>query len=264
MANKRRAEKSALPFSNATITAVLALVAALGGFGGYSVYKNSGAYGANFDSRLHTEFRVIDGDTIAIPADDQESEIRVRLLGINAPEVGECFASEATKALERKLRGYAFTFERDQEAIDDNGRLLRHLLITPENPAEGVRVINAELLREGFVRRQMNEKTTKYDSTYRSAASDAEIHGRGLWSACPIAAPSQSKLREQNSAPHPKDCDIKGNISEKGYGKIYLLPGCPNYNNITIDEKKGEQYFCSEKEAEAAGFTCSSSCDNAF
>ncbi|GEM_PF-537384 len=261
---KRGAKKDTLPFSNSTIVAVLALVASMGGFGGYSVYKNYGPYGANFDSRPHTEFRVIDGDTLVIPSDDQKSDIRVRLLGVNAPEQGDCFAVEARKALEGKLRGYTFTFERDQEAVDDNGRLLRHVIITPEDPAEGIRIINAELLSEGFVRRQTGEKTTTYDSTYRTAASEAEIQKRGLWSACPTVATSQSKLREQNSAPHPKDCDIKGNISEKGYGKIYLLPACPNYETVTIDAKKGEQYFCSEKEAQSAGFTKSSSCDNTF
>jgi endonuclease YncB( thermonuclease family) len=46
----------------------------------------------------HSVVSVIDGDTIVVESDDQEE--RVRLIGVNAPEAGECLAEEATRALE--------------------------------------------------------------------------------------------------------------------------------------------------------------------
>lgn len=53
------------------------------------------------------------------------------------------------------------------------------------------------------------------------------------------------------SAP-PGACAIKGNISRNG--RIYHLPGSASYARTTIDESKGERWFCSEREARAAGW----------
>ena len=74
---------------------VLAFVMAAGGYGGYTVVKNYGKYGANFEERLHLVEQVVDGDTLII-----ENNIRVRLLGIDAPESAECFGEEAKKELD--------------------------------------------------------------------------------------------------------------------------------------------------------------------
>lgn len=53
-------------------------------------------------------------------------------------------------------------------------------------------------------------------------------------------------------------CDIKGNISGD---KIYHLPNCLSYTKTTIDESKGERWFCSEKEAIEAGWRKAKNCD---
>lgn len=55
-------------------------------------------------------------------------------------------------------------------------------------------------------------------------------------------------------------CIIKGNISEKGYGKTYLVPGCYNYKTVKIDLSKCENYFCTEAEAMKAGFRKATNC----
>lgn len=50
-------------------------------------------------------------------------------------------------------------------------------------------------------------------------------------------------------------CDIiKGNISANGR-KLYHAPGMANYNQVKIDESKGEMFFCSEQEAVDSGWT---------
>ena len=43
------------------------------------------------------------------------------------------------------------------------------------------------------------------------------------------------------SAPPSPECTIKGNISEKGYGKLYFLEGYPNYLKVKVDTRKGER-----------------------
>lgn len=48
-------------------------------------------------------------------------------------------------------------------------------------------------------------------------------------------------------------CAIKGNIGRSG-SRIYHVPGSPSYDGTQIDEAKGERWFCSEAEAQAAGW----------
>jgi len=52
---------------------------------------------------------------------------------------------------------------------------------------------------------------------------------------------------------HRSGCDIKGNINSKGE-HIYRLPGGRSYANTVIDPARGERWFCSEAEAQAAGW----------
>lgn len=54
--------------------------------------------------------------------------------------------------------------------------------------------------------------------------------------------------------PEPTPCDaIKGNIGADGR-KLYHVRGeSPNFDQVVIS-KPGEQYFCTIKQAEAAGF----------
>lgn len=48
-------------------------------------------------------------------------------------------------------------------------------------------------------------------------------------------------------------CDIKGNIASDGE-HIYHVPGGGSYAATKISESKGERWFCSEAEAQAAGW----------
>lgn len=54
--------------------------------------------------------------------------------------------------------------------------------------------------------------------------------------------------------PEPPCEIIKGNISTRTGEKIYHVPGGANYNQVKIDEAVGEAFFCSEEEAQEAGF----------
>jgi len=49
------------------------------------------------------------------------------------------------------------------------------------------------------------------------------------------------------------DCRIKGHISEAGE-RLYFRPGDRSYEWVWISEAKGERWFCSADEAEAAGW----------
>jgi hypothetical protein len=50
----------------------------------------------------------------------------------------------------------------------------------------------------------------------------------------------------------PAGCAIKGNITENGH--IYHMPWSPWYGKVKIDPAQGERWFCSEAEAQSAGW----------
>ncbi len=52
--------------------------------------------------------------------------------------------------------------------------------------------------------------------------------------------------------PNP-DCAIKGIIVQEEK-RLYIMPGHKLYNQITVYPEKGERWFCSQQEAERAGF----------
>jgi hypothetical protein len=72
----------------------------------------------------------------------------------------------------------------------------------------------------------------------------------------PISEPTASQ--PSPSPPNPA-CPIKGNVSSKGE-RIYHRPGDPDYDRVVMKEcdhgicAKGKRWFCSDAEAETAGW----------
>ena len=69
-------------------------------------------------------------------------------------------------------------------------------------------------------------------------------------------ASEQNQTTESGQTKTSKACDnplIKGNISQSGE-KIYHNPGDQYYSRTQIDESAGERMFCTEDEAEQAGW----------
>jgi len=76
---------------------------------------------------------------------------------------------------------------------------------------------------------------------------------------CTEAEAQQAGFRKSNNCPSDNGCQIKGNINGQG-DKIYHLPQCLNYDNITINLDNGDSWFCSEAEALQAGWKKSNNC----
>jgi Staphylococcal nuclease homologue len=72
-------------------------------------------------------------------------------------------------------------------------------------------------------------------------AGDGAVGARPTSSAAPSSESDQGR------------CDIKGNINSKGE-RIYHVPGGRSYAITLIDPARGERWFCSEAEAQAAGW----------
>ena len=119
-----------------------------------------------------------DGDTILL-----EDGRRVRLVQVDAPELGrECHGDEAAALLERLApAGTTLRLERDPvlDDVDRHGRLLRYVY------ARG-RTVNVELVRAGgaapyFYRGERG----RLAGELLDAAKAARADGAGFWRACP-------------------------------------------------------------------------------
>lgn len=83
----------------------------------------------------------------------------------------------------------------------------------------------------------------------------------------PTQPPAQPTTEPTQPPPPPSGgyvCDggqacVKGNINSDGE-RIYHFPGCASYNRTEIDESKGERWFTSSAEAEAAGWRKAGNC----
>jgi len=97
-----------------------------------------------------TVLRVIDGDTIVLVGGE-----RVRLIGVDAPEVGQPGASEATQFVRQMTEGATVWLESDGNDRDAHGRLRRYVwLQQPSNPRDASEIrahqLNALLLANGL------------------------------------------------------------------------------------------------------------------
>ncbi len=209
---------------------------------------------ADYDTNLQVIAKVIDGDTIKL-----QDNTKVRLIGIDSPEKGECYYEESTSFVKELLEGKSVKLEKDISGKDKYDRLLRYVIIVNEDPEQDNLLVNDFIVRQGYAQAVASPPDNRYRDLFVSAQEEALREKRGLWKECDYEA-GLSDRRENNDEPTDPNCIIKGNISTRGYGRIYLLPGCDNYKSVKIDFTKGEQYFCTEKDAEAAGFRRATNC----
>ena len=194
---------------------------------------------------------VVDGDTIKVRLNGVTE--KVRLIGIDTPELNpaQCYGQKAASAMQSMVQGKQVMIASDptQADRDQYGRLLRHVYLTDGRSAA------LSLITDGFGKEYTFDKPYSGQANYVAAQSTAQSAGRGLWGAeCAPAAAAPGPAPDQDSSTTPaSDCKIKGNISSSGE-KIYHMPGQRYYDETKIDLAKGEKWFCSPAQAEAAGW----------
>jgi micrococcal nuclease len=120
--------------------------------------------------------KVFDGDTIALQGGE-----KVRLLGINTPEIGggrkaeEAGGQEAKAWLKQKLEGRRVRLEKDATAQDKYGRLLAHVF------AEDGTHVNLALVEAGLATTDLYPPNVKYADALHAAERRAENEKRGIW-----------------------------------------------------------------------------------
>ena len=113
--------------------------------------------------------RVIDGDTIEL-ADGS----RVRYLGIDTPELGEAYSSEATTRNKELVEGKIVELQPGKRDQDEYGRFLRYVYI------DGV-FVNAELVAQGYAMAYIFDPDERYSQILVQLEQYAKMRQRGLW-----------------------------------------------------------------------------------
>jgi len=127
---------------------------------------------------------VVDGDTI-----DVVTVGRVRLLGIDAPEIGRGFDTpapfgrEARERLTALVLRHSVRLEQDGPSLDTYNRRLAYVVL------EDGTFINAVLVREGLARVSARLPLRRLDELKR-AEGEAQAFRRGMWGATPQIPPT--------------------------------------------------------------------------
>ena len=181
---------------------------------------------------LYEVDRVIDGDTFILTNNQQ-----IRLMSVNAPEVGLCGSMEATDKLKSLIDGKKVRLEGDLN--DHFGRFLALVYVDDQ-------LINKEMILSGWAR--FTSTSSSQSENLKAAFQSAKTEKIGVF----------SNLCLQVTNPQNPKCNIKGNVREGK--KTYFFPGCGNYSNVSLELDQGDQWFCSESDALLAGFTKSANC----
>jgi len=131
-----------------------------------------------------TVTHVVDGDTVDVRLAGGRLD-RVRVLGIDTPERGDCWAAQATAETRRLAQGRPVTLVGDatQATRDRYGRLLAYVVLP------GGRDLGLELVAGGYARVYVFDRPFVRLPGYASA--EARGKGRGLWrcgTTSPVAA----------------------------------------------------------------------------
>lgn len=193
--------------------------------------------------QLEGRAEALTGDTLRV------SGTLVRLDGIEAPELAQICrrksgawrcGTAAKSALGNLVRRRPVTCEvlgREDDGTSNRARC-----------SVGGADIGEWLLRNGHV-----FANGGFWSGYASVESDAQAQKVGLW-AGEADRPQEfrDKRWEEAKERSPKGCPIKGPV--RSGKRFYVVPWAPGYDRLRIRASRGERWFCSEREAETAGW----------
>ncbi|WP_246101522.1 thermonuclease family protein [Streptomyces cyaneus] len=162
----------------------------------------------------HVVERIVDGDTIEVRGDGgilpKGQTATVRLLEIDAPEVGTCYSDESSARIAVLLPvGSSVRIERDKDLKDQYDRYLLYVWNDQEE------FVNHSLVSTGHAEAVLYRPNDKYWQTISQAGSDAKDTGAGLWSACgkeaetpaPPATPEPTAPEDAYLPAPPPDLD---------------------------------------------------------
>jgi micrococcal nuclease len=147
---------------------------------------------------------VDDGDSLLVEINGREE--RVRLIGVNAPEHGECLGDVARQTLTHYIEGTTVTLESDAEDTDQFGRLLRYVWL------DGL-LLNEFMAEEGLVVARGYEPNLTRQSDLDAAQQRAQDASAGMWAQNSCGTTDSADigiLAIQSNPPGPDEDDLNG------------------------------------------------------
>ena len=177
---------------------------------------------------------VIDGDSFKIGNDQT-----IRFLSMDAPDVKYCMGKEAKEILTKKIQGKKVILK--ELKTDRYGRVMAMIY------TEGGENVNELMIKNGLAIHLWDN--TKELKILGEASDYAREQRLGIFSPeC------------YQTEPPKKGCNIKGSINQTTKEKTYTMPNCDRYALTVIEKYKGENWYCTEKEAQKDGFVKSKNC----
>ena len=184
----------ALVLSSAALTSVTAAAAATTmGTGTRSPAVTAGAF-----TYRGTVTHVVDGDTLDVRLTSGKTE-RVRLIGIDTPERGVCFTSQATARARQLAMSQPVVLRGDatQDTRDRYGRLLAYVWIP------GGKDLGYALIAGGHAKVYVYRDAFARLAAYRNAEAAAKRTTAGQWKVCPATPPVAAPIPTPTPAPTP-------------------------------------------------------------
>lgn len=126
----------------------------------------------------YTVDKVIDGDTIRIRMDGVSTKIR--FIGVNTPEIWDCFSYPAKDFVNAKVGGTIVYLEMDdnQWFYDKYGRILAYVY------SKDYENINYSLLDQGYAKEYTYSSPYRYQDVFKKGEKTAHEKNLWLWNDC--------------------------------------------------------------------------------
>lgn len=180
------------------------------------------------EARAADEFyvkRVYSGDYIKLQArSSSEKDIRIRYIGVDAPDKGKPFFELCRKANRELVYKKMVSLQADNGTVEISGKLLRYVFA-------GDVFVNAELIKNGAALVAPPDGNNRHRELLLSLQQEARKAGRGLWA-----------YEDQSDEPY-----YVGSKSKK----IFHRPGCAHIKRLDFEDRL---IFRTKGEALAAGY----------
>lgn len=199
---------------------------------------------------------VHDGDTITVRTAAETAKVRVA--GVDCPEIGQPWSSRAKQFTSQLVFGKTVTIE--TRGADQYGRAIGRVLVATRDLSE-------ELLRAGMAWRY---EVGPSDQRLVDAERAARQSRAGLWADAAPVPPWQWRHERQGETGSSGSTgstsrrsrtarvdvrDARGPFHGNVHSHVYHRPGCPSYNCKSCGET-----FLTTQSAEEAGYTPAGDC----
>lgn len=129
---------------------------------------------------------VVDGDTFYCTREDDGSSVKVRMIGVDTPEIehddpAECYGNEAWTYTAQQLENQLAWLTFDADCLDDYDRTLAYVIRDTTEAG----FYNRNLARNGYADQLTIAPNDSFEAEIASDVAAAQREDLGMWGQCP-------------------------------------------------------------------------------